>query len=237
MPTLVSTKVKAKRDSEEVVDMKVPVLLPHRILKYLFQNLGLTIDAENLAKFWSHAYQFLPWAAAGGGYDNHMPLTLYGDTAWYGTGYDQSKITGCFMSLTLWRPKSTRMSQWLLFSLDADISLGPKSLNLLYLAIVESLNHAFYGVSPEGEVLPHKFAVCEIKGDWEYHYQTFQLKKYWKTRYICWRCQAENHADAIHSFVDLSDHPTWQATEISHNDWLVNVVKPHDVCVLVLGWN
>ena len=28
-----------------------------------------------------------------------MPLSIYGDSARYGQGYDQSKVTGCWMSL------------------------------------------------------------------------------------------------------------------------------------------
>ena len=142
---MVTTSVKAKQDSSEVVEVKIPVLLPHRILLYLFGVLGVLILPEDIRQYWEHCQEFCIWARNKDFDGHHVPVTIYGDTARYGQGYDQSKVTGCFMSLPLWRPKSTRMSQWLLFSVNADISVGPETLNPLYLAIVESFNEAFHG--------------------------------------------------------------------------------------------
>ena len=226
---MVTTSVKAKQDSSEVVEVKIPVLLPHRILLYLFTVLGVFIRPEDIEQYWKHCKEFCIWAHNEDFDGEHVPVTLYGDTARYGQGYDQSKITGCFMSLPLWRPKSTRMSQWLLFNVSADISLGPQTLNPLYLAVVESLNEAFHGRTLEGPLLPHKFGVTEIKGDWEFHYQTFNLRRFWKTRYICWRCDAENHANATHSCFDFCDTPTWQRTTISHASFVANMVHRQDL--------
>ncbi|CAE7805970.1 unnamed protein product [Symbiodinium necroappetens] len=161
---------------------------------------------------------------------SHIPVTIYGDTARYGTGFDQSKVTGCFLSLVLWRPKSTRMSQFLLWNLNGERSLGWKSHNPLYLAVVNSMNKAFEGFTWEGAQLNRKFCVTQIKGDWEYHWQTWRLRRYYKTRFICWRCDAENHADAAHSMTDVSEHPTWQATELSHNQFVVEGMQDNHVC-------
>ncbi|CAE7325076.1 unnamed protein product [Symbiodinium sp. CCMP2592] len=228
-PVMVSTRVKAKVDSTMVVEEKIPVLLPHRVFLYLFNVLGLLIRPEDIDQYWQHQKSFCTWASHNDLDGKHVPVTIYGDTARYGQGYDQSKITGCFMSLPLWRPKSTRMSQWLLFSVDADRSLGPETLNPLYLAIVESLNEAFHGRTPEGWPLPHKFSVTEIKGDWEFHYHTFQLRRYWKTRWVCWRCHAEHHDNAAHSCYDFDDHPAWEATPISSFYFLANIVKRDNI--------
>lgn len=222
---MVTTSVKAKQDSSEVVEVKIPVLLPHRILLYLFSVLGVFIRPEDIQQYWQHCQEFCIWALNKDFDGNHVPVTIYGDTARYGQGYDQAKVTGCFMSLPLWRPKSTRMSQWLLFSVNADISLGPETLNPLYLAIVESFNEAFHGRSLEGPLLPHKFAITEFKGDWEYHFQTWGLRRWWKTRYVCWRCHAENHANATHSCFDFDDNPTWQGATVSHASFVANMVR------------
>ena len=222
---MVETILKAKEDSTEEVAVKIPVMLPHRILDFLFNTLGLRIPADELRRYWQHCRQFLPWAASR---DNdldgsHIPLTIYGDTARYGTGFDQSKVTGCFLSLNLWRPKSTRMSQFLLWNLNGERSLGSKSHNPLYLAVVNSLNSIF-----DDNPLGFKFMVTQIKGDWEYHWQTFRLNRYWKTKFICWRCNAANTPDAEHSCFDvMTDEPSWLNTEVSHNSFVVHGVK-HD---------
>ena len=224
--------MKKKEDALAEVTVKVPVLLPDRILAYLFDTVGIRIPQSALAKYWTHCKEFMPWAQDEALDGSHVPITIYGDTARYGTGFDQSKVTGCFMSLVLWRPKSTRMSQFLLWNLEGERSLGWKSHNPLYLAVVKSLNAAFDGFSLGGARLSHRFCVTQIKGDWEYHWQTWRLKRYYKTRFICWRCSAENHTNATHSMTDVSDHPSWQATEVSHNEFVVNGMQDNHVCVL-----
>ena len=213
--------MKAKENSNEEATVSIPILLPHHVLRYLFVERGICIPQSSVDKYWNHVHRFCPWAKDLPG--GHMPLTLYGDTARYGQG------SGFFLSLTLWRPRSTRMCQWLLFSVNADLSLGPRTLNPLLRVIVESLNAAFDGRSPEGHTLPHRYCVCELKGDWEYHWQTMRLERYWRTRFLCWRCHAENHTAAVHSFLDFRDRPTWQQAQISHNEFVVNIVKPDHV--------
>ena len=235
-PDYVETTMKKKEDSEEIVEVKVPVFLPHKILIYLYHTVGLDIPWNKLEAYWKHCKRFCEWAKDFEG--QPVPVCLYGDSARYGQGYDQSKITGFWMSLVLWRPKSTRLSQWLLWSLNGDLSRGALSHNPLILAIVRSLNFAFEGVSPEGTQLLHKFAVTEIRGDWEYFWQTFKLKQWYKTRFICWRCRAENHVEAEHSYLDLSENPSWARTMYTNNEFMVHVIPDDDVCymsALLLG--
>ncbi|CAE7853708.1 unnamed protein product, partial [Symbiodinium necroappetens] len=116
-PVYVETLLKKKEDSEEEMCVKVPVLLPHRILAFLFDELGLEISAATLSKYWAHCKRWCDWCCCDDYDGTHIPVSLYGDTARYGQGYDQAKVTGCFMSH-----------------------------NPLYLAIVESLNAAFDGL-------------------------------------------------------------------------------------------
>lgn len=229
---MVETVIRKKEDSLDEATVSIPVLLPHLILTYIFNTVGVHIQPHVLKRYWAHCKKVYAWAAPDDFDGSHMPLSIYGDSARYGQGYDQSKVTGCWMSLVLWRPKSTRMSQWLLWTLKADLSLGPKSHNPLYLAVVQSLKYAFNGISPEGKQLPHKFVVTEVKGDWEYMQQTFSLTRWWKCRFICWRCLAENHENAEHSYLDVSDEPSWSTTELSHNDFILDVVGNEWVCFL-----
>ena len=221
---MVKTRVRKREDSTAEIERSIPVLLPHMIFKYLCDEVGLEIGANVLRRYWQHCKAVMPWATNPDFDGLHIPVTIYGDTARYGQGYDQSKVTGCWMSLVLWRPRSTRMSNWLLWCLNADLSLGAKSHNPLYLAVVQSLNSCFIGKTPGGETMTHKFAVTEIRGDWEFQAQTFGMKRFWKCRFICWRCDAENHVNAEHSFLDLSESPSWANTSLSQTSFLTNVV-------------
>ena len=119
--------------------MKIPVFLPHKILLYLFNVLGLAIPWEKLQTYWQHL-KFAP--ARGKGHRGHAnPVVfVWGHCSLRAGVLISQKITGFWLSIPLWRPKSTRMSQWLLWSLNADLSCGEESHNPLYLAIVRSLN-------------------------------------------------------------------------------------------------
>ncbi|CAE7879827.1 unnamed protein product [Symbiodinium microadriaticum] len=96
-PDYVQTILKKKSDSQEEERVKIPVLMPHKILSFLFEELGLTIDADTVSKYWAHCKRHCPWAGSDDFDGTHIPVSLYGDTARYGQGYDQSKVTGCFM--------------------------------------------------------------------------------------------------------------------------------------------
>ena len=226
-----------KENSQEEVTVDIPVLLPHKVLSYLFDRVGLEVCEQQLAAYWRHVKAFCPWANNDLLDGEHIPLTLYGDSARYGQGFDQSKVTGCYLSMVLWRPRSTRMSQWLLWSLNAELSLGWRSHYPLYLALVKSLNAAFDGLTPEGRKLGRKFCVTQFKGDWEYHWQTWRLSRYWRTRLVCWRCDAENHDSARHSMLDFSDRPAWLGTQISHNRFVAELLPHSGICVLAAWYS
>ena len=224
-----TTVMKEKEDSDKEVEVKLPVLTPHAVLEYLFRESKLKIPEAALRAYWDHAKRFCEWVQEESFDSSHIPVAIYRDTARYGQGYNQSKITGCFMSLVLWRPRSTRLSQWLFFSVDADLTLGHKTWNPLYRVVVDSLNAAFHGLTLEGHALSNKLCCTEVKGDCEFHWQTLRMSRYWKTRYLCWRCDAENHASASHCYLDFGENPTWQSARISHNAFVINICKPDHV--------
>ena len=230
---MVKTVVRKREDSSEEVETYIPVLLPHLILEYLFNEAGLEIRPSVLQKYWQHCKAVMPWASSSDFDGSRIPISLYGDTARYGQGYDQSKVCGFWMSLVLWRPRSTRMSNWLLWCLNADLSLGARSHNPLLLACVQSLNAAFNGETPAGVPMAHKFAVTEIRGDWEFQYQSFQMTRFWKSRFICWRCDAENHANAENRYLDLKESPSWENTELTHIQFLNMVVGDRWISLLI----
>ena len=46
------------------------------------------------------------------------------------------------------------------------------------------------GQHPKGYPLARCFAACELKGDWHWFLDLFELRDYWKTRKICFKCHA-----------------------------------------------
>jgi hypothetical protein len=130
---------------------KLPVFLPEHLLSYLFGNLCMEIGDDAVEKYWSHAkIHNCPWKDISSGY--HCPLGLYGDGAKYApTG---EKIIAFFLNIVLWAPKSSRMSRWLLFSVENDQSLGPATLNPLLAPIVQSLCKCFNGLPILGRISP-----------------------------------------------------------------------------------
>jgi hypothetical protein len=103
----------------------MPIFLPKQILEYLLMEIQLEIDMDEIKRFWTHAKRFnLPWAGAS--HDGlHVPLALYGDSAKFSA--IGKKVTGIFMSMPLWNPRSAKFSRFLLCALETYTSLGVDS--------------------------------------------------------------------------------------------------------------
>ena len=59
------------------------------------------------------------------------------------------------------------------------------------------------------------------------------MTRFWKSRFICWRCGAENHANATNSYLDLRDSASWERTELTHEQFLDVVVGDRDASLLI----
>lgn len=230
-PIMVETVVKEKLSGDDVTTkpMAIPVFLPETILGHLFGPLNMTIQKEAVLKYWMHAKEFgCPWKDVSPDMD-HLPLGLYGDAAKYApTG---EKIIAYFLNVVLWAPKSSRMSRWLLFSLENDHNLGPATLNPLMVPIVESLRKCWNGISFGSTTL--KFAVSEIRGDWEWHVLCFDLQRNWRMHSFCWRCDVSKGPGEPNSYWDLSDHPEWAETELTHVQFLARMISPRTSSFLI----
>lgn len=130
-----------------------PVLLPHTILKFLFEEASVDIKESNIQKFWSHlrAVQY-PWAMNVDPSIPFIPIGVHGDEAHYGAdNANINKLTCVFLDLPLWRPKNARLSRYLMFCIDSSQVVGYKSLHPVFQAIAESINFAYFGVNEKGE--------------------------------------------------------------------------------------
>ena len=134
-----------------------PVLLPHKILKYLFEEAHVDIKESNIQKFWSHlrAVRY-PWAMTVDSSIPFIPIGVHGDEAHYGADTANiNKLTCLFLDLPLWRPKNARLSRFLMFCIDSAQVVGYESLHPVLQAIAESINLAYFGINENGEHTTH----------------------------------------------------------------------------------
>ena len=208
---MVNTVLRKMVDSDDEVACDHPILLPEHVLAYLLDS-GMDIPEAAVTRYWQHHRDmFVPWALQHGSDGSHIPIGLYGDAAKYGD-VNSKKIWGIWMNVVLFRPQSVRMSRYLLFAVDHETSLGVRTIYPLLAECVRSLNSLYDGV------LGRKFCVTEIRGDWEFQYMIFRMRRFWNSSSLCWRCEAAKsiHAAPANSFLDFSENPGWKAQSTGH---------------------
>ena len=133
------------------------------------------------------------------------------------------KVRGIFVSLPLFRPRSIRMSRWLLFSIDEKLLYQNVTLHSVLRRIVWSANLLFEGVYPAsgpfGEEFDPKlsgkpicggkrFAVTELRGDQLWHKQVWQHKASWKGgvhESVCCQCDVRNRGHEAYFRIEDGD--------------------------------
>ena len=227
---MVESICRKRIDADDEMVYQHPILLPEHILKYLLEA-GVEIPEDHVSHYWAeHRRRGVPWAVHHESDGTHVPVGLYGDGAKYGEA-NEKKVWAVWMNLVLFRPASVRLSRYLLFAIDHETSLGNKTLFPLLDAVVTSLNAVYDGS------LGRKFAVTEIRGDWEFQYLVFRMRRFWNSGSICWRCNATKGINDPPQtcYLDFSDNPGWKTTEHSTNAGFLNDVIPNaglrsDVC-------
>ena len=225
---IVKTPLRLKDLSDDEYLADVPVLLPHQILQHLFNDIKLELPEAHVQEYWTHTRTFMEWARAHPSDGSHVPLGLYGDEARCGETND-SKLLGLWLNMPLFKPSSNRCSRWLMCALESRTSFGPRSLYPILQEIVKSINALFEGHDPQGNDLGigRRFAVTELRGDWEYFYTTFRLTRYWKTNQICWRCNTEGKFGTALPYWKITDPPNWWNERLSYTQFLSRVL-PQD---------
>ena len=217
---MVQTVVRKMVDADDEISCDHPILLPEHVLACLLDS-GMDIPESAVQRYWQHHRDMsIPWALQHASDGTHIPLGLYGDAAKYGDT-NSKKIWGVFLNVVLFRPRSVRLSRFMLFAVDHETSFGVRTIYPLLAECVRSLNSVYDGV------LGRKFCVTEIRGDWEFQYMIFRMKRFWNSSSLCWRCNATKsvHAGPDPSFLDFSERPSWKQTEHrTHSDFLATVI-------------
>ena len=128
------------------------------------------------------------------------------------------------MNLILYRPKSVRLSRFVMFALRSEWIAGPVTLRPLLQRMTWSLNLAFQGLGVLGETIcpgGERFIVAEMRGDQEFHRKLWQHKAHWNSHNVCFKCHASS-TDAGCSYVDFSDNPAWLDSARSNAEFINN---------------
>ena len=213
---------------------KLPLLLPEKVLAFLFSNCGLSVHPQLVSAYWCHwdsvsnewaksTLQFRRSVEKSGG--QVMPLGFYGDEAVIGiVNAPFNKIYGLFLNLPLYRPKSTRLSRYLLFSIDSEKMVSvTETLYPVLDAIVCSLNK----LAEEG-LGNMRFLTTELRGDQLFYKALFRHHSWWKATSICFRCSATVRPGPL---VYTCYDGIWAATKRSVADFVLEE-PPFPLCHL-----
>lgn len=188
------------KDGDRIYMSPVPYLLPHDILRYLLVECGLTIDETLCQNFWRHLETVGEEVAVASkefrSLDSKQvwPVGIHGDEACMGLNnapYD--KVMGVFLSLPLFRPRSTRISRFLLFALEtAKVVDVQNTVNPILQHIVASLNHC-----TERGIEGRRMILTELRGDQLWFRFLFNHASWWKTVHVCFRCKCSTRPDSL----------------------------------------
>lgn len=225
-------KLRKKNYTDDSEIAKVPFLDPDILVQYLFKT-GLTIPQELVTAFWARKREAgEEWALQSPATPQHIPIAIYGDSArLYATQAD-SKFLGIFISFPLWRPKSTRYSRWCIFSLENKRLYGRETLHTVLSRITFKLNLLFENGIEGPDGVPLRFVCTEIRGDWEWHKQLFDLTSSWKgITSVCFRCDCAARSDNPKKlYYCLDEDPDWK--DFTLPEFLANQIKHQPTCAL-----
>ena len=231
-----------------------PMVYPHRILAFLFDQVELEMPSCDVQTFWNHSRTVgEPWACDHPATEWHVPVGLHGDGAKLWTQYRIEKYVAVWLNLPLFRPRSVRHSRFLLFSLPKWKIIKNRSLNVFWRKIVWSLNAAFTGmnpcVGPGGQALTgghleraghpicksqRKFALTELRGDWEWHRDVWRFSASWQSQVVCFRCPAVTRGNEPYVYYNNSSTCRWLPEEFTLNQFVSRRLKEKQLCALYL---
>lgn len=231
---------------------ELSLLEPFSVVRYMFCDVGIHVDYNQVGQFWSHHWQVgSPWAVNSSASQRHIPLGLHGDGAKLRQLAYQApqKMVGIFLNAPLWRPRSVRAGRWLLFAIREEDLYKHETLNAAYHRIVWSLNCLHSGLypcsGPNGEPLEGKFrerantpicngmqfSVTEIRGDWAYHKQSLRFRSSWSGGVnvpVCFQCPAMNSGPDC--YYDVSENSPLWSKQYNLVQFLVEQVPDVDPC-------
>ncbi|CAE7212792.1 unnamed protein product [Symbiodinium sp. CCMP2592] len=234
--------------------MDIPLLYPHEVLHYVHSVVGLTVDKNVVRRYWQFAAaKGLGWATKQTNWQA-IPIGLYADETKYGLHESQEKVLGIFLNLVLFRPRSIRLSRFLICAFRTTKLMLPGNRTLLPIfdRIVWSLGWASRGVFPDrgmhgeplapeqaqnaGKQLGGEFFVTELRGDLAWHKLIWGFPDGWKSTRVCFFCNAtQTGRNQQMLYTSTGEQAPWRAT--IYRDvltWMIDKVPLDSLCPLIL---
>ena len=216
-----------------------PMMDPHSIIAFLYNEAGLTIPVDAVKNYWAKSRANRePWALASDATSSHVPLGLYGDNATVTTKFGKESVLALFLNIPLFRPYSVRSSRFLICAIPEEKLWGDATLTLLYQRIVWSCNLMHVGlhpaVGPRGEDLPDSlaklsgkpicnpgavFSVTELRGDWSWTKKLLRVTASWTGNQVCYWCPARANGDWHERYYNF-ESPSWDGAQYSLPEFL-----------------
>lgn len=229
-----------------------PIIYPHRILAYLFDEVEVEVLQSDVSEYWAHARRMgEPWARLSPASEQHVPLGIHGDAARLWTQYRVEKICAVFLNMPTFRPRSVRYSRWMLFSIPRDKLVKNRTLNIVWEKLVWSLNACFSGVNPSegprGGPLTGKdlaragrplcrtrrtFCVTELRGDWEWHRDIWRFTASWQGQDVCFKCPAVTKGNERYVYYNTGPTSSWLQEEFTLEQFISRRLKERQLCTL-----
>ena len=219
-----------------------PMMMPHSIADFLFEQAGLDIPEAFRREYWEfNARHGEAWAV--GVEPTSMPLGIYGDSAKVQTKFGVTNLIGIYFNIPIWKPQSVRASRFLVTVMPEHKTWKHFTLTVILRWVTWSLNALMDGKHPlsdpygkplsyrlakfAGTAFKHKCVVTEIRGDWVWHKKVFRFWKCsWTGKKVCYWCRAlstsSNPADLYWKYEDN----TWDANHFSTAEFLEERMPP-----------
>ena len=232
---------------------KWPILYPHMVMHFLFQKSGLKISTDAISKYWRHHHEFGAEWAQDPRTHAMVPLGIFGDGARVNLQFGGStNVVGIFMNLVLFRPKSVRMSRFLLFTIGEEQLWGYSTINAVLRRLVWSFNQLFTGHHPTTdwvgkELPPHlaklsgtpitsdglKFCVTEVRGEWSWHKKIWRWPRVsWKAISMCHWCRAVSKGEWTDLYWNFTPQSQWHDNEFTLDEFMEERLPEQGICFL-----
>ena len=227
-----------------------PILDPHSIISFLFNQGKMHIPRHHVEKYWRHhAEHGEQWAQT---VDNHqmIPVGIFGDAAWLRTEFGATNYAGIFFNIVLFKPKSVRSSRFLLFCIAEDELWSHFTIDTVLRRITWSLNSLYDGVHPSldpwGKELPERlkdlagqsitdsglrFCTTEVRGDWSWHKKIWRFERTsWNAIRVCHWCRALSDGNWNDVYWNLSDTSNWHNKLFTLDEFMEERMLRSGIC-------
>lgn len=230
-----------------------PILHPHRIISFLMDHVQINVCKAEVAEYWQHARRMgEQWAVNHPSPGDHIPLGLHGDSARLWTQCTFEKYTAISFNILHFRPKSVRYSRFVVFSIPTAKLFKNRTLNSVWRRLAWSFEALYQGTYPQTGVggapltdhnlkfagLPitksgQRFALCEFRGDWEWHCSMWRPTASWQSINICFKCPAVAAGESAELlYWNIKEPCGWHQQEFGLEQFLARRLKDTNLCIL-----